>query len=179
MLRKKGFEVITQHYQPLRDERPILNMRRDCSLTYFKVQDIKKTRNRQFRGLARLDLEVLDFGDVLGEAKHRPLSPRNVTRLRKVFELEGCNRYDEANYISAFVHPARLDGLTITGPSQYPVDVAEIPRVTFGQPVRCLNGLHRIRAAQEHLDPNDRWWTVKLYTEGTMIFLNAKDPGHY
>ena len=30
----------------------------------------------------------------------------------------------------------------------------------------CLNSLHRVLAACEFLDKNDRWWIVRLYTDG-------------
>lgn len=117
--------------------------------------------SRQFRGLARISLDHLVFDDVLAKAKHRPVSSHNVTRLRQIFELEGCKKYDESNYISAIVPNDLVSDIELP---LYSSDISLIP--TLGHPVKCLNGLHRIRAAQEYLDPNDRWWIVRLYVEG-------------
>ncbi|KAF1347689.1 hypothetical protein BDV97DRAFT_299437 [Delphinella strobiligena] len=121
--------------------------------------------SQQFQGLARIQLDSLNYEQVLNEAKHRPLSPRNVTRLRQVFDLEGCKYYDESNYISGIVPQESFDQHNVNLPL-HSKDLDAIPHLEFSCPVRCLNGLHRICAAREHLDPNDRWWIVKLYTEG-------------
>lgn len=134
----------------------LVNTRNDVSM------DIAQERHRQFRGLARVRLNNLEFTNVLDQAKHRPLSPRNVARLRHVFTLEGCQRYEEANFISGLIEVDDNDSAT---PLQ-PPDVSLIPLLEPRTPIRCLNGLHRIRAAQEYLDANDQWWIVKLYSEG-------------
>ncbi|KAJ5793400.1 uncharacterized protein N7503_009378 [Penicillium pulvis] len=38
--------------------------------------------------------------------------------------------------------------------------------------LKALHGRHRIQAASKALFPNDRWWIVDLYLDGTFQFLN-------
>lgn len=112
-------------------------------------------------GIARISLDKLSFDDVLAGSKHRAISTRNVARLREIFAIEGCKRIDEPNYISAFATSEILaSGLLHTD------ETRNVPYIQVSEPLKCLNGLHRVRAAQEYLDVNDQWWTVKVLIEG-------------
>ncbi|KAK4982611.1 hypothetical protein LTR50_007666 [Elasticomyces elasticus] len=124
------------------------------------------TQFRRYRGLVRVDIDALDFAH---GTVHRPISERNVDRLRQVFTLEGCRRYTEKNYITAVVDlptleralldfDLQLDGLLQRCAPQ------DIPKLSCAK-LRCLHGLHRVSAALQHLDENDRWWIVKLFTD--------------
>ncbi|KAF2834191.1 hypothetical protein M501DRAFT_1021008 [Patellaria atrata CBS 101060] len=105
------------------------------------------TTTGYFRGLARVRLSCLRFNDTPVNIYHRQEDVKKVEILRKTFELEGCRRTDEDNFIVALAS-------------------ADLPPLLPIESLLCLNGLHRVRAAEAFLDANDKWWTVKLYAEG-------------
>ena len=84
------------------------------------------------------------------------------------FELEGCDRLDDETFIPATVddnllrtaiHNSGLVEAVIRNPEGC-ISSLKISRVD------CLHGLHRVLAAERHLDEKDHWWVVKLYSKG-------------
>lgn len=140
--------------------------------------DIVGTKAKYFYGLARIELRHLDFRNALRQ-NHREETSKAISRLLRVFNLEGCRRYEEENFLDVMINPEVLDnGLQQAGLSretlrsatvEHMSHPAKIPRLnlTSGALVDCLTGLHRIAAAKEYLDRNDRWWIVRLYSTGT------------
>ncbi|KAF2028953.1 hypothetical protein EK21DRAFT_68608 [Setomelanomma holmii] len=122
------------------------------------MQSIDAQKAKSFAGIARIDLGKLSFETALRK-EHRTLSEKAVTRLQSVFELEGCRRLEEDNYVEGLISRDRP-----------PQDVDDVLRLEVDNSIQCLNGMHRIFAARKHLDNNDRWWVVKLYVEES--FLN-------
>ncbi|KAH6666374.1 hypothetical protein B0J14DRAFT_678379 [Halenospora varia] len=73
------------------------------------------------------------------------------------------------HYIPAFVRPQDFEHLLQTSPSlrrdlELSLTDANIrPRITSGDiKIQCLQGKHRVKAAEKFLPPNDWWWTVEL-----------------
>lgn len=121
-----------------------------------------------FLGVARLPLTTLNFEHELFKRQHRPVSEKIVDRLRAIFRREGCLRSQSQNWIDALVDPRRLrSALARNGLTQDELrpEAEEIPLLDLG-PVECLQGVHRILAAADVLNQNDRWWTVRLYCPG-------------
>jgi hypothetical protein len=127
------------------------------------------TKGRFLLGIASISLTSLNFAQT-----HREESEKAQSRLLNVFRLEGCRRYEEENFIDATVDTAILsEALHLVNLSQesfssmtskFLSNPRDIPRLNLAQPVTCLNGLQRIRAAREWLDANDQWWIVRLYS---------------
>jgi hypothetical protein len=125
-----------------------------------------------FIGIARIHLDKLSFHDALSK-QHRAESEKATARLLSVFQLEGCQRLEENNFIDALISEGRLDSaLATAGVTREQFRGEAILRTADEalelhpeHDIQCLNGLHRILAAKKFLDNNDQWWTVKLYRE--------------
>ncbi|KAF2727576.1 hypothetical protein EJ04DRAFT_451086 [Polyplosphaeria fusca] len=131
------------------------------------------TKAQHFVGLARIDIDELDFSFAL-QKNHREQSEKAKLRLLSVFKLEGCRRFEEENFIDATIDTENLD-LSLRQAQVLPSDFKtaslsallepfKIPRLKVHRPVACYNGLHRVLAAKEFLDRNDRWWVIRLHS---------------
>jgi hypothetical protein len=128
-----------------------------------------------FVGIARVDLDLLSFEYALQGRKHRGESKKAVARLLSVFELEGCHRLEESNFVEAVINRACLTAaLAQVGLTEQkfqaqsytqPRTVEDVVQLYPNKAIQCLHGLQRILAARKFLDNNDRWWVVKLYRE--------------
>ncbi len=136
------------------------------------VDERNKAYNHElcFHGFARVELPVLKFGTSTDSGSHRPVSERNVSRLVRIFKTEGCHRSDPNNFIKAVVDANVL--LRLSESQQQGTISKEQPEHWSARPllpvssVECLDGLHRVKAADQFLDNNDKWWVVALYSEG-------------
>ena len=121
-----------------------------------------------FRGSAKIHLKNLQFEieDIPGG---RTLDPKNVARLIRIFNLEGCLRLDMEHHIPAIIN----EDVLRRGIARSDIRRSEMfkcqspPFLNLNtSALRCLHGRHRITAAKEFLLPGDKWWTVDLYSEG-------------
>jgi hypothetical protein len=138
------------------------------------MHSIDSQKAKSFAGIARIHLEQLSFDTAL-RREHRTLSEKAVTRLQSVFDLEGCRRLEEDNYVEGLISRECLESaITQAGTNlesfkkssnRPPHDVDDVLCLEINRSIQCLNGMHRIFAARRHLDNNDRWWVVKLYIE--------------
>lgn len=86
-------------------------------------------------------------------------------RLQSIFDLEGCQRSEEQNFVDVMVSRADLDALDEDQVSrELSCDWSSMPTIHHGE-VQCLSGRHRIEAAKQHLVPNDRWWIARLFVD--------------
>lgn len=128
-----------------------------------------------YLGFARISLQRLDFfSERSAEEEGEVKKAENATaRLLKVFQLEGCLRLEPENYIDALISrfdfecALRAAGLTENEFKEKCRIVEEssenVIELKPENKVQCLEGLHRIQAAQSYLDNNDKWWVIKLY----------------
>lgn len=131
-------------------------------------------KSKRLLGVAKISLEKLDFQNALRH-EHREESKKALKRLVNIFELEGCRRFEEEHFIDALISKTNFEislhkaGLTESSSRLKWQSVHDkdgcIAELDPPGPVHCLNGLHRLGAAQEYLDNNDRWWVVRLYDE--------------
>ena len=126
---------------------------------------------RCFKGYARVCLDVLEFKEA-ASAGHRPVSEKNVARLVRIFQIEGCQRADLQNFIKVTVSQDDLTSAQSIAPDSVlqhiPArweDVALFPISS----ARGFTGLHRTLAAAQYLAPNDKWWVVELYLQGQTL----------
>jgi Protein of unknown function (DUF3723) len=132
---------------------------------------ITKDRNSNFRGTACVDLDILDFS----KGPSREENKKIVNELKEKFKKGGIYRLEPKNYVSATIEiehlstALELSGVSaedlIDNPKETP------PRLTFPPGFRLSgrHGLQRIAAAKEVLrKQSQRWWTVRLYIEGTL-----------
>ncbi|CBX95206.1 hypothetical protein LEMA_P023580.1 [Plenodomus lingam JN3] len=140
-------------------------------MSFSSANSLASQQATSHRGLARVSLDSLHFEHPLVLEKHRNESLDNVQRLEKIFERSGCLRLHDENILNAVV---REDDLA-TALSRSNLTAAALRRIISAtdapalhlEKVSCLTGLHRIRAADRFLDPNDKWWTVRLFSNDT------------
>lgn len=126
------------------------------------VANFAGTKHLKFRGFARVDLTTLSFDH------SRALSIRNVKRLQKIFELEGCQRQDDRNFVDALISEEQLQCVLVKQPlalQKEPIQKWEGQPILIASQLSCLTGQHRIKAAQQHLDTNDCWWIARMFTD--------------
>ena len=130
------------------------------------ISDIEKQylleKNKAFCGAFRIPLCKLRHEEP--DINPRQLDVKNVKRLQKIFELEGCLRLEPDNYIPALISRSILPDLPklVGGPADLAV---EPPMFDPSVSLRCLHGRHRIEAARQHLALTGKWWVVNLYVE--------------
>ena len=126
---------------------------------------------RAFHGKAKVSLSNLRFeGDeVVGT---RILNPRNITRLRNIFELEGCLRLEPEHHVPAIIETSILEAALRASKLQLQDLKTGEPRpltLPSGTRLLCLHGRHRVEAAKQHFGPAEKWWVVDLYSCGRRV----------
>jgi hypothetical protein len=96
--------------------------------------------------------------------------------LKDKFTSEGCLRLEPRHHIPAIISQATLElaiqdspGATedalLSGCKKLPCEL----RIPDGVTIECLQGLHRVAAAQRLLPRRDWWWTIDLYLDGMSL----------
>ncbi|KAK6436022.1 hypothetical protein LTR95_007786 [Oleoguttula sp. CCFEE 5521] len=123
-------------------------------------------QHQSCQGLVRVSLNSLVYGD----SQHRSLSETNVTRLQRIYEVEGCQRDDARNFIDILLDCEDADDARwlpyVRALSSTQLDWSSIPELPIER-VEGLTGLHRVRAAERYLAPNDQWWIARVFTTDT------------
>ncbi|OBT56673.1 hypothetical protein VE04_03814 [Pseudogymnoascus sp. 24MN13] len=133
------------------------------------------------KGSALVRFESLNWE----EHKIRQHDPKNVLRLKKIFEKEGCRSLKVGNHIPAIVDQRHLDAAIENAkqkemwnagvlPSSYATIDSEngYPELEFPGGINCLHGFHRIQAGKA-LRPAEKWWIVDLYLSGISYEMRA------
>lgn len=124
---------------------------------------ILKEKARTYRGSFKVPLDQIDFE--VASFHPRQQDPKNTARLLQSFSLEGCNRLQPENFISALVDADHLAPQAVFSDRHF----AEPPSLSSGCKVVCLDGYHRVQAAREFLAGDERWWAANLYIDGSII----------
>lgn len=129
-------------------------------------------KDKHYLGVARVDLSSLSFDHPLNHC-HRETSQKAIDRLRKIYRVQGCLRYQDEHFLNGIICRDALDeslaegGLGVEGYDYLTrKEDGTIPYLPLLN-VNCLHGLHRVRAAEKFLDDDDQWWIVRLYADGT------------
>lgn len=154
--------IVCQHRHPASYQSTVVCL----VIAMMETTNFSHGRSLAFRGFARVGLDTLQFR----HDSHRGLDNRNVTRLCKIFELEGCQRLDDHHFVDVIIDEASFD--SIQDGTNEPVvqtqparDWLSAPLLDIGS-IECLSGRHRIQAALQYLEPNDRWWIARVYSDG-------------
>ncbi len=130
-------------------------------------------RREHFRGSAKVHLRYLHFEqfeqqiNVPSQAVF--LDQKNIARLEKIFDIEGCLRLDPEHRIPVLIDDgdlkASLHQANLASAELFTSNIP--PALPFPENYRliCLHGRHRIAAAQNFLLAGDKWWTVDFYSE--------------
>ena len=124
-------------------------------------------RSRAYRGHAKVQIQHLKFEDD-SQMGAGALDSKNITRLVQIFELEGCFRLELEHYVPALVNRQALDAV-LSEARMNAMDLlqcGEPPTLNVTFPLVCLHGKHRLHAAGQFLNPNNKWWVVDLYLDG-------------
>ncbi|KAI9883966.1 MAG: hypothetical protein M1823_004244 [Watsoniomyces obsoletus] len=148
-------------------------------------QELFKTSRLNYLGTVRIPLSAIHHHRaMLGNP--RAISCSKVGRLKKIFHHEGCRRWDPKNYISALVEDTTfqvaLRRSALNADSIRSTATTEtIPQLhqDSGIRVQCLQGRHRIAAATEYLEGDDRWWMVKLFQQTADVRLQTQLEEEY
>lgn len=123
---------------------------------------MSEEKGKAFRGSIKYPLHRLDHEQA--SKKSRQLNQKNVKRLIKVFELEGCRRLDSENHVPALISNRALSILLefvtegevrLKASDKQPVSSDNLGGLTY------LHGRHRLEAAKSFLPANEKWWVVE------------------
>ncbi|KAB8256767.1 hypothetical protein BDV32DRAFT_152923 [Aspergillus pseudonomiae] len=111
--------------------------------------------------LRQLDQLLFEGLEVYGT---KSLDQRNVKHLLHRFGKEGCRRMDPLTWIPAELSPSELQQLLALN-SLHGLTRADPKEIKLQQnwKLRCLQGKHRVAAANQWLDYSDIWWNFILY----------------
>ncbi|KAF2181292.1 hypothetical protein K469DRAFT_590091, partial [Zopfia rhizophila CBS 207.26] len=136
------------------------------SIANAKDERISKDRIKNLRGTICLPLETLRF-----TCSHPP-DPHHIVKnaLKEEFK-KGCFRLPPSNHIPAIITHDDLSyilrELGLSTEELLTRDLPPKPLLCSEYRLECLQGCHRVAAAEEVLESSERWWTVDLYSEDT------------
>lgn len=131
-----------------------------------RTNELAAQRLQCYQGCAIIDFHHLKFetNPTLGS---RQLDERNVERLLKIYEIEGCGNLEPEHRIAALLDQETLSkGMSQSGVTRDSLlDPTVQPRLLFEGGVRlnCVFGRHRLKAGECFGEKN---WLVDIYLEG-------------
>jgi len=127
-------------------------------------------KHKAFRGSAKIRISELS-PEVILTNPPRQLDLKNVARLRRIYEIEGCQRLEPEHHVPVLVDEEALgkalkkDGV----PGASLKGLREPPLLEFGTKITYLHGRHRLEAGVGFLGVDDRWWVADIYLEGELL----------
>ena len=143
--------------------------------------DSLREKSKAYCGTVKIPLYLLKHEGP--EQNPRQLNAKNVNRLLRIFELEGCLRLETENHIPALVSQEMLIYLLSTVQGEEAKLKKWNEHLLFFQPFEALtilHGRHRLEAARKFLRYHDKWWVVDLFLEqylslATQITIREED----
>ncbi|RSL73880.1 hypothetical protein CEP54_000273 [Fusarium duplospermum] len=129
------------------------------------TEDVINDKNAKFQGIVKVLVEDLVFAPDLMSCEHNT-NPAKVSRLKRIFNTEGCNRSDSANFIVGDIRREVLsEAMRLSNLTPEDLRGGKEPRMLYlprFQYIQCASGRSRVRALLEtpQFGP---WWTVELY----------------
>lgn len=131
-----------------------------------------------YQGIVRMAINALVFAPDYSSCNYN-IDTTKVNRLKHIFELEGCNRYDPQNFIRGSITRdalqkalvrSRLTLASLQREGDPPM--LHLPPDTY---VRCDQGRSRVKALLD-TDRSFYWWTVELYAgkSKSVFFLKGR-----
>lgn len=103
----------------------------------------------------------------------RQIDVKNVANILERFRLEKCNRLEPERYVSALI--SRAESPHGLRPHTDPFE--EPQHFDAPQALLCMDGEHRLEAANRFLAREDRWWVANLYFDGISCPPSPREPG--
>ncbi|EGY23465.1 uncharacterized protein VDAG_04903 [Verticillium dahliae VdLs.17] len=122
---------------------------------------------------------MVSLDSLLVDPKTCP-DPKNVGRLAKIFNSEGCDRMNPRHFIPGNVQEEVLQAsLRYSGITLHDLRSTERRHLRFppGCHVECLHGKHRVAALRK--TKHEKWWTVELYVEICSYPTNSLDANRW
>jgi Protein of unknown function (DUF3723) len=125
-----------------------------------------ESKRAHFKGSAKVPLDLLQ--------SYAPstftFDAKNVARLIKIFEQEGCYRLNPDHHVPVTISRQSFEqALRDAGIDQHTLLTNDDPPLIQPEGVTVLHGRHRLNAAQTHLYPNEQWWVVDFYDDGECV----------
>lgn len=123
---------------------------------------LHKEKVEKYRGTFKIWLQHLLAEDE--GINPRQTDPKNVARLLKIYQIDGCHRLDPQHYVPVVIEDERtyLTQSSSGSSSESPPFL----QIDDDRKLKYLHGHHRLQAAKLFLSPADAWWTANLYSEG-------------
>ncbi|KAF5565958.1 hypothetical protein FPHYL_3999 [Fusarium phyllophilum] len=131
------------------------------------TDDVIKEKNTKFRGVVKVSIEDLVFAPEFMPCDQN-ITAAKVSRLKRIFKTEGCNRRDPSNFILGTISASLLsEALLLSKLTLGELRSSEGSRMLYlprFQYIKCANGRSRVAALLDtpHLGT---WWTVELYVD--------------
>ena len=122
-----------------------------------------REKSRTFCGSVKVPINKLQYERTTENP--RQFDGKNVTRLLRIFEEEGCVRLEPEHYVPVLISRDALPPV-LRSRNLGDVVLEEPQFFEPDQPLTYLHGRHRLEAAKKYLAANDRWWVVNLYADG-------------
>ncbi|GKU06614.1 unnamed protein product [Fusarium langsethiae] len=131
------------------------------------TDEVIEEKNARFRGIVKVPIDDLVFAPNFLPCDYN-VSPAKVSRLKRIFRTEGCNRSEPSNFMLGTINEnVLLEALQLSQLTLNDLQDSERPRMLYlprFQYIRCANG--RSRAAAVLDTPRlGTWWTVELYAD--------------
>ncbi|EER43197.1 conserved hypothetical protein [Histoplasma capsulatum H143] len=169
--------IKTCHYSPCSINRPYAisyyhHSKRATSTLMESLQFTEREtclaaeRRLKFQGAAKVNLDQIFFDP----QSSQQLDHKNVDRLCRIFQEEGCRSMPLAHRVPAAVSrqhlAAALQRANVSACDLLTNPEPQMPHLRFspGQ-LRGLHGRHRIAAGLEVLSPAHSWWVVDIYLD--------------
>jgi hypothetical protein len=136
----------------------------------IRDERIFSERKSKYRGTVLVDLPGLQY-DTCDSVARLSKQKKGVRKLTNAFSLEGCCRLaDGERYVSALISEDELrEAVERSNISADALRSDGLPPkliIPPSKPLKCLDGQHRLAAADKHLSQGDDWWVVDLYSDG-------------
>ena len=125
-----------------------------------------EAENPRSVGTVKVDISSLAFKSNIGSRK---IDQAIVNRIERVLSV-ACSRIAPENHLPAIINPAELDHVLLaSGLTRNDLQTSLLggpyPRLHLERSkLYCLHGKHCLQAAMKVLAPEDRWWTIRLYS---------------
>ena len=139
---------------------------------------LAKESQQAFLGTAKIRINSIAYegGSTLGQSD---LDDRNVARLLRIFDIEGC-RPDDWPIEALISNDLLAHALERSALSQSDLQTGgKFLQLPSGSSVTCIHGKHRLAAGRFQLPSDQNWWNVKLYSAGEFdcyVFIIAHTP---
>ena len=139
---------------------------RKVNLMTAQSEHVSREKIKSFCGSAKIWICKLQPEDMY--INPRQLDPKNVARLKNVYQLEGCHRFEPEHHIPVITKINVLEqALQRANISMSRIKSLDEPTfLEFDDNLTYLHGRHRLEAAKEFLPPDENWWIADFYLEG-------------